>query len=70
MAYSHTRALYEAHLARAHRAIFRAEECADELGDQGAAYDCRMIGREIFRLAEDSLRERPKKRNVPVDDCA
>lgn len=70
MAYSHTRAQYEAALARAHRAMFKAEQLADELRNEGGAYDCRMIAREIYRLADDSLTEKPRPAPKVDDDRA
>lgn len=52
---SKARSRFEAQLAIAHRAMHRAEEAADDLGDPGAAYDCYAIGSELRRLMEDSI---------------
>lgn len=53
---SQARSRYEQSLATAHRAIYRAIDQAEQLGDQGAEHDCHQILKEIQRLAEASLR--------------
>lgn len=62
MRYDTARARYEAQLAVAHRALFRAQEAADEMNDSGAALDLDGILGEISRLADDSLRTVMRKR--------
>jgi hypothetical protein len=56
MGYNANRARYESSLARAHRALYYAQEAAEELRDPGAADDCAQILREISRLADASLK--------------
>lgn len=70
MAYTEPRARYEAALARAHRAMSTACAYADTLRDPGAAYDCDAIAREIIRLANDSLREKPSRKGKLDNDRA
>lgn len=50
------RSTYEANLAVAHRALWRAQINADDLGDQGAADDLTEILKHVSVLAQDSLK--------------
>lgn len=70
MAYSLERAQYEAHLARAHRAIANAEKAAEAMGSSGAEWDCHLIAVEIVRLANDSLAGKNRRSRSAVDVCA
>lgn len=58
---SQRRSNYEARLATAHRALYKAEGFAEDLGDDGAAEDCRQLQAEICRLMEDSLAGKKRK---------
>lgn len=56
------RSNYEARLATAHRALYNAADAAEDLGDYGAAEDCRQLQAEISRLMQDSLAGKKRKR--------
>lgn len=60
MGYSLSRARYEAELARAHRALSRAEQEAENMGSPGAAWDVHMLAVEVVRLANDSLSDKKR----------
>lgn len=60
------RSNYEGKLATAHRALYNAEGFAEDLGDDGAAEDCRQLQAEISRLMEDSLAGKKRKRRQQV----
>jgi hypothetical protein len=62
MAYGKSKAVIEAKLAVAHRAITAAKNAADESGDDGMWLDLQQIEVEIVRLAESSLRSKVHKR--------
>lgn len=55
------RSKYEAQLAVASRALYRAAEAAEEIGDRGAQDDCLQIRTELARLMEDSVRGKKRK---------
>lgn len=65
MAYTTERARYEAALASAHRALYRAAEQAELMGDDGAAYDAEQLLKETLRLATDSLSGKPRRSANP-----
>ena len=62
MGYSQNRAIYEHQLAIAHRALWRASEAAEEMGDGGAEHDCQQLLKELGRVAEHSLKSNPRAR--------
>jgi len=64
MGYSINRAAYEAALAAAHRALWRAGIAAEQLGDEGAAQDVDQLLKEVTRLAEASLKGKANARSV------
>jgi hypothetical protein len=70
MGYDISRATYEAELARAHRAISRAEEAAEAMQSPGAAYDCHLIALELIRLANDSLSGKRRRMRALDSDRA
>jgi hypothetical protein len=63
-----TRARYEFALAAAHRQLFNASQRADEMHDEGAGDDLAQLLREVSRLADASLRDKPlRKRGIAGD---
>lgn len=62
MGYSQNRAIYEHQLALAHRALWRAQEAAVEMGDHGGEQDCAQLLVEVNRVAEKSLKGSPRGR--------
>lgn len=62
MGYSKSRATFEAQLAVAHRALYRASEAAEGMRDDGAEEDCLQLLREVARVAEQSLKSNPRAR--------
>lgn len=50
------RSAYEAQLAQAHRALYRAATRAYDMGDEGAAQDCESLNIFISQLMETSLK--------------
>lgn len=67
------RSQYEAQLAVASRALYRASELAAEVGDEGAADDALQIKTELSRLLEDSVNGRKRRRRqltLPDSSCA
>lgn len=62
MAQSKQRSRYEAALAVAHRALWRAADVADELGDEGAVEDLAELQRYLAVMVDDSLRGRKRPR--------
>jgi len=61
MRFSADRARYESALARAHKALYQAQESAEAMGDDGAAEDLRSLLRHVGVLAESSLRGKVRK---------
>lgn len=53
--YSKDRAIYESCIARAHRALWQAEQAAERMRDEGAVSDLRMLQVEVTRLQNASL---------------
>jgi hypothetical protein len=63
MGYSKDRARLEAELARAHRALYYAEEAAERMEDFGMSEDLKQLQKEVTRLAQASLKD--KKLRTP-----
>lgn len=61
MGYSADRARMEAQLAVAHRALYRAMQAAEDAGDEGASEDLAQLLREVSRVADLSLRGKPRR---------
>lgn len=53
---SEQRARYEAHVSRAAVSLYRAEQAADAMGDEGASQDLQQLRLELRRLCDLSLR--------------
>jgi hypothetical protein len=64
MAYSRARAVMEDRLAAAHRALHTAASAAEEMHDDGAAEDIYQILKEVSRVAEASLRDKPRRSKI------
>lgn len=56
MGYGTNRARIESELAKAHRALYYAQEAAEREGDVGLEEDLRQLLVEVTRIAERSLR--------------
>lgn len=65
MAYSQHRASLEAQLARAHRALAGARAAAEMLNEEGTIDDLYQIEREVIRVHEASLKNKPSKKPIP-----
>lgn len=61
MGYDTQRAKLESELARAHRALYYAEEAAEALSDFGMQEDLKMLLKEVTRLGEASLRGKARR---------
>ena len=56
------RSWFEGQIAVASRALLKASEIAEQLGDEGAADDVLQIRTELSRLLEDSVNGRKRRR--------
>lgn len=66
---SKQRAVYEAQLATASRALWRASDAAESAGDPGAMEDCLALRTEVSRLMGDSINgKRRKPRQLSLID--
>jgi len=61
---SSQRATYETRLAIAHKQIWQCIQLAANAGDEGLEDDLTQLIKEITRMANDSLRGKPVKRDL------